>query len=351
MPPLDGGGKHGDRGTDTLNFNIFMQASPFSEVASFLGSENENVVTWQPSFITLIQNTMSDQPTETLEAMQERHRAEQQELQTKIIALRKSTPSSNKRKKKEVQSRINDMEYDLRIKHEKELRVLQGDEDDDDDDGISLERLQELSVQDEPKAAVTQEQPKKKKPNKAKLRQQRREAEMQRMRDEAEKEAENQVDMGALEKASIEELLGPLKLKVQEIHADGHCLYNAISNQLSKRYDQETTYQELRKMAADYMRNHPDDFIPFLYKDDGDMYSTDDFERYCDEIENTPRWGGQLEILALSRAKGIPIHIVQMGQPVLKVNEEEFPGKEPLKLAYHKHLYSLGAHYNSLLDA
>ncbi|KAI9492198.1 hypothetical protein BDB00DRAFT_829639 [Zychaea mexicana] len=299
---------------------------------------------------------------ETLEAMQERHGAEQKALQAKIIALRKSVPSSNKRKKKEVQSRINDMEYDLRVKHEKELRALQGEEEEDEDDGISLERLQELSVQDgnngkdatdetSKKAGAIEQQQKKKKPNKAKLRQQRREAEMQRLRDEAEKEASDQVDMGALEKASIQELLEKLKLKVHEIHADGHCLYNAISNQLSSRYHQEVGHQELRKLAASYMRDHSDDFIPFLYKDDGDMYSADDFERYCDEIEKTPRWGGQIEIVALSRVKEVPIHIVQMGQPVLKVNEEEYPGKAPLKLAYHKHLYSLGAHYNSLLDA
>ncbi|KAG2220280.1 hypothetical protein INT45_009895 [Circinella minor] len=305
-----------------------------------------------------------EQHEETIETMQERHRNEEQSLQKKVISLRKSA-GSNKKKKKEVQSRINDMEYDLRMKHEKELRALRGEEEDGEDDGISLEQLQQLSVQDEkPEQSkpIKEEQPQKKKPNKAKLRLQRREAEMQRLRDEAEKEASGQVDMAALEKESIQELLGPLKLKVHEIHADGHCLYNAISNQLSKRYNQEVDHQKLRQLAAAYMRNHSDDFIPFLYKDNGDMYSSDDFERYCDEIENTPRWGGQLEILALSRSKEVPIHIVQMGQPVLKVNEEEYSDKQPLKLAlindpflltfrYHKHLYSLGAHYNSLLDA
>ena len=40
---------------------------------------------------------------------------------------------------------------------------------------------------------------------------------MQRLRDEAEKEASGQVDMAALEKESIQELLGPLKLKVHEV--------------------------------------------------------------------------------------------------------------------------------------
>ncbi|KAI9263125.1 hypothetical protein BDA99DRAFT_58263 [Phascolomyces articulosus] len=64
---------------------------------------------------------------ETLETMQQRHRNEEQALQKKIMSLRKSA-GSNKKKKKEVQSRINDMEYDLRVKHEKELRTLTGEE-------------------------------------------------------------------------------------------------------------------------------------------------------------------------------------------------------------------------------
>lgn len=38
------------------------------------------------------------------------------------------------------------------------------------------------------------------------------------------------------------------------------------------------------------MRNHADDFMPFLYLEDGD------FEKYCNDIENTARWGGQLEV-------------------------------------------------------
>ncbi|KAI9310294.1 hypothetical protein BX666DRAFT_1276736 [Dichotomocladium elegans] len=173
---------------------------------------------------------------------------------------------------------------------------------------------------------------------------------MQRMREEAEKEAEGQVDMAALETEAIRELLVPLKLRVHEISADGHCLYNAVANQLLCRYKEQTNHNALREATAKYMRSHPDDFIPFLYKDDGDLYTSEDFEKYCQEIESTPRWGGQLEILALSHAKEVPIHIIQMGAPALKVNDDLYPSKAPLKLAYHKHLYSLGAHYNSLLD-
>ncbi|KAI7884247.1 OTU-domain-containing protein [Lichtheimia hyalospora FSU 10163] len=297
-----------------------------------------------------------DQPIDKLASIRERHAKETKTLETKIASLRKSVEKASKAKKREMNSRISDMQSKLQFKHDEEIRKLEDQDDNQEgkDDGISLERLDALSLNDEDKAtsepSSTPTTQKKKKPNKAKLRLQRREAEMQRMREEAEKEASEQVDMGAIEKEAIRELLGPMKLRVREITADGHCLYNAISNQLNERYNQQVSHQELRQAAAKYMREHPDDFIPFLYKDDGDMFTADDFEQYCHDIENTPRWGGQLEILALSRAKEVPVHIVQMGAPVLKVNEEDFPGKEPLKLAYHKHLYSLGAHYNSLLD-
>lgn len=67
--------------------------------------------------------------TETLDAMLDRHRAEERELQREIKQLVDATP---KKKRKELQSRIIDMEYELRIKHERELRKLQGEDEEDD---------------------------------------------------------------------------------------------------------------------------------------------------------------------------------------------------------------------------
>ncbi|KAI8065250.1 hypothetical protein BC940DRAFT_304581 [Gongronella butleri] len=309
-------------------------------------------------------DTPSHLEDESLQHILARHREEERELNNKVIALRKTIPKNNKAKKRDMNNRISDMEYALKTKHDNEIRKFHikqngGDpdqvQDDDADDGISLDALNRLTVEEEPVAPssspVVQAQGLKKKTNKAKLKKEKRAQEMNRLRDEAAKEAEGQVDMGKLESDAIKELLVPMKLRLQEINADGHCLYNAISAQLLERQQDATSHLELRKLAADYMRQHPDDFMPFLYTDNGDMYTQDDFERYCKDLESTARWGGQLEILALSNVKQVPIHIVQMGAPVLKVNDDTFPGKKPLVLSYHKHLYSLGAHYNSLLDA
>lgn len=79
--------------------------------------------------------------------------------------------------------------------------------------------MNELTLEETPVAPVSTPSgaPKAKKPNKNKLRQERRKAEMERMREEAEKEASQQVDMAALEKKAIEELLVPMRLQVREV--------------------------------------------------------------------------------------------------------------------------------------
>ncbi|KAI8337986.1 hypothetical protein BC941DRAFT_460951 [Chlamydoabsidia padenii] len=170
--------------------------------------------------------TIQDTCENTLEIILGRHRAEERDLNTKIINLRKTIPKNNKAKKRDINNRISDMEYHLKQAQQEELRQYHAKQsgvnvinDDDDDDGISLDRLNTLTIEEEPVAPSSSP---KKKPNRAKLKKERREQEMQRLREEAEKEAENQVDMGQLESDSIRELLVPMKLRVQEITADGH---------------------------------------------------------------------------------------------------------------------------------
>ncbi|CEP09217.1 hypothetical protein [Parasitella parasitica] len=290
----------------------------------------------------------------TMEELLENQKEEQKKLTSKITALRKGVPKSDKRKKREVASRIADMEYDLKQKHEEEIRVFKAKEagldpnapEPEIDDGISLDRLNELSLADEQKKPVEEKaaHPPKKKVNKAKLRIEKRNAEMERIRLQAEEDAENQPDLAALETEAIRKLVIPMKLRIKQVVADGHCLYNAFADQLKARYSRDVTYMELRKLAAEHMRQHPDDFKPFLYLED------DNFDRYCDDIVNTARWGGQLEVLALARSSQVPVDIIQDGGPIIKICDDEYPEKPSIKLAYHKHLYSLGAHYNSLVD-
>ncbi|KAI8319509.1 OTU domain-containing protein 6B-like protein [Martensiomyces pterosporus] len=265
-------------------------------------------------------------PEVTVEELEARHRKEQKELAVKVMALKKSVPKGDKRKKKEATAEIAVLESELTEKQEAEMKQLK----ESDPPPTPAE-----GAQDDAK-------------NKAKARQQRRAEEMKRMQEEAEKEAEDMVDVGQVETAAIDKIAAADGLHVQHIRADGHCLYSALADQMNAYHGQSLTYADLRQRAAQHMRSHRDDFIPFMAHDNGDMFSEADFEAYCDDIANTAVWGGQQEIIALSHALETPVYVYQVGSPVLQIGAEQYSAKEPVRLSYHRHAYGLGEHYNSL---
>ncbi|KAJ3011122.1 OTU domain-containing protein 6B [Thoreauomyces humboldtii] len=297
---------------------------------------------------------------ESLEDLQSRHRKELKELTGKITQLKKSV-GGNKQKKKEVQVQAALMERELTDRHEAERAACETreresgrndapegtgepangdgkDEKEGEVEGIQ-EDMADLSV-DEPGE-------RRKRPNKAALRKQRKAEEFAAMRRTAALDAANMDNHKENEEKALVAALAPLGLQIKQIVPDGHCMYNAISHQLTIRGEPPRSYKELRTAAAGFLRSHPDDFVPFLVTDAGDMYSSDDFEKYCNDVESTAAWGGQLELQALSRTLKLPIHVVQAGSAVIMVGEE-FSG-EPLFVSYHRHAYGLGEHYNSLL--
>ncbi|KAI8821738.1 uncharacterized protein EV422DRAFT_619491 [Fimicolochytrium jonesii] len=149
-------------------------------------------------------------------------------------------------------------------------------------------------------------------------------AEFDAIRRQAAQEAKNSVNHKEIEENAIANMLGPMNLRIKQIPPDGHCMYNAIVDQLAAKGAADgKTYKDLRRIAADFLR------------------------AYCDEVENTAAWGGQTELQAISCALEMPIHVVQMGTPVLKIGEDL--DAEPLFVSYHRHAYGLGEHYNSLL--
>jgi OTU domain-containing protein 6 len=56
------------------------------------------------------------------------------------------------------------------------------------------------------------------------------------LQDEAEKEAAGQVNMNEVERKAIEELAQVMGVTIKDITADGHCLYNAVADQLLQHY-------------------------------------------------------------------------------------------------------------------
>lgn len=92
------------------------------------------------------------------------------------------------------------------------------------------------------------------------------------------------------------------------------------------------------------MEDHRDDFEPFVELEGVEG----GWEGYVKRVRETAEWGGQLEVLALARAFGVTARIVQAEGRVEVLNEDAEVGKE-VWLAYYRHVYGLGEHYNSLV--
>ena len=97
-----------------------------------------------------------------------------------------------------------------------------------------------------------------------------------------------------------------------------------------------------------------DDFLPFLPSEAGEdaagatdagLMTPQQFQRYCATMRSSAVWGGEPEILALSRAYRVPIHVVQGGTPPVVVHGEEFTTTNPkhvVYISYHRRMYGLG---------
>lgn len=210
----------------------------------------------------------------------------------------------------------------------------------------------------------------KKKVSRQQQRKDRKAAEAAEMRRQAEEEVRlggDKPDEAEIERQGISSMCSALGVTMHEINPDGHCLYAAVADQLNlrRKVDTPTDYKLARRATAQEMRTHPDEYKPFISDSDehmagivnkeaGTLNSEQAQERYfldyCSAVENTGVWGGQPEILALSRAFRTQINVVQAGVPVLKVGEGEYDG-EPLFISYHRKMYGLGEHYNSLRPA
>ncbi|GAA5870865.1 hypothetical protein JCM1840_002712 [Sporobolomyces johnsonii] len=175
--------------------------------------------------------------------------------------------------------------------------------------------------------------------------------EEQRLQAEAEVAAENDRSVED-EKNAIEAQLKKLKLRIKEVEPDGHCMYSAIADQANflKLSEQKETYQSTRTAAAAYLRAHPDDFLPFLVSDaDPDQpMSAAEYARYCDMVANTAEWGGEPELRALSLHFQSPIYVVQAGTNGPVAHGEDLPKERAMLISYHRKMYGLGEHYNSL---
>ena len=249
---------------------------------------------------------------------------EKKDLRAKIIALKKSSGKGavSKDKKKEIQQEIDKLESQLKqieLSNETEKANTGTDEIEDNDSKSIGNPHNSFNQGPEPVR-------RKKKERKNKLVEQ-----FEKKRKEALLEQENEPNYRELEKQKIDALIKPLSLRIHEIRPDGHCLYTSISHQLSLQKE-VMDYKHLRKMCAEEISLNKADYLPFLVGEDGNELNDEQFQSYCDKIVNTAEWGGQFEIMALSKALKREIRIIQSDMPILEIGTE-FKESEPLILS------------------
>lgn len=297
---------------------------------------------------------------ETLEEVMSRHRKEKSKLQDKETSLKKAaakgSKAEQKAKKKQVEEEISRLSAELEAKHAAELASF-GYKPAESSEKGNLDTLVKAIAG----VSVSSNADSAKQPGKAAKRREKKAKEEAAREQRIQEEQTNLVSDRMVEDEKLEKRLEPLGLTIHEIKPDGHCLYRAIENQLSLHSKGTTQYslQELRQMAAKYMREHAADFLPFFLsegKAEAGPDPLESFERYCEEIESTAAWGGQLELGALTHClkKHIVVYSgsfpdVEMGKEYTKKLE---PGGDPsIRLSYHRHAYGLGEHYNSVVPA
>lgn len=334
-----------------------------------------------------------------------RHRKEQRDLQSVLTQKKKA---ASKKTRKGVNEECTRLEQDLKSRQEEELAALNGDErsnatqEEKDGDSISeaedqqpsppkhgepsltsttkkvsFRNLSEPSSPTSPSthpgqaatgatgatAGGTVPTPATKKRNRQKDRLARRAAEAASQVAQAEKEAAQTPDLRSLERERMNKAFTARGLKEKEVRADGHCLYASVADQLSTLdiglrpriapsiirkggegeggdgEEKLEPYRAVRKTAARYIKEHEDDFVAFL---------EEPVDEYVRKVGETGEWGGQLELLALAKAYGVSISVLDGNGQVHEVEGTHQDEEKRIWLAYYRHGFGLGEHYNSL---
>lgn len=313
-----------------------------------------------------------------------KHRKEQKDLQGRITQKKKS---ATKKTRKGINDECERMQRDLSEKQHAEIAQLNGDPTEDlenlsleDDQPADDEDSKEDKPTEEPQEAEPTAEPtpepssasNSRKPNRQKARLARRAAEQAAQSAAAAEEAATQTNYRGNEQEAMDAVFKKLGLKEIEVTPDGHCLYSAVAKQLDEsglglrpdpsrivlqpstqsRIDtvaspQHDGYRAVRAVTADFIMEHKGDFEAFM---------EEPLESYTRKIKLTAEWGGQLELQAIARAYGVDINVVQKDGRMEKIEsgdsdsfDEEEKRKRVIWLAYYRHTYGLGEHYNALV--
>ncbi|XP_067639997.1 deubiquitinase OTUD6B-like [Eurosta solidaginis] len=282
------------------------------------------------------------------------HRRERKDLQAKIQALKKTASKNDKKKRKEVMEEVAHMENDLEKRQATEVAAIE-----------KAQKHQEQSTHEQCTEGKQSHQPEedisndeneehnglpKQRISKAQKRRDKKAREARQREEEILAAAEDaKFAPKATELRAIQTKLLERQLTLHNIPSDGDCLYNAVRHQLSQHGLANHSVQKLRNESANYIRTHKDTLICYMTNPKtGDLLTDDEFNKYCETLRTTPAWGGQIELKALSSILKVPIEVLQAEGPSTVQGADEFAGPN-LLITYHRHMYSLGEHYNSTL--
>lgn len=135
------------------------------------------------------------------------------------------------------------------------------------------------------------------------------------------------------ESASIDEQLNRRGLELRSIPSDGNCLFASLVDQSSG-----FSIRQLRQLIADYLREHRNEFEPFIETD---------YDLYCEKLAKENIWGGQVELQISAKILHRSIEIIQgNGDEPIRIPYPSL-SEPPIVITYHRYLYTNGEHYNS----
>ena len=94
-------------------------------------------------------------------------------------------------------------------------------------------------------------------------------------------------------------------------------MFRAIGDQLSG--DSNGTHGRLRADIVNYIRQHRDDFEPFLEAED----ENETFDDYVDDLSKDGVYAGNWALVAASRLLRVNIYIHQINQPIWTILYDE----------------------------
>ena len=285
--------------------------------------------------------TESQAAVETQEDMVARHAAEIQAIDDDLQEKLSHVGKKNRKKKKALWAEADQLKADAQERHRTELL----------DAGYGdVVEAADVAAENAAAAAAETEDAKPKKKSKSQRRREKKAAEERERAEQLRREAAGFVSGRDVEMKQLGQILQRSGLKVHDIAADGHCLYRAVAHQLSMvAASQPTSHSELRSQAAAHMIAHRQDYEPFYDADAGGA----NFDDYCATMASSARWGGQLELRALSELLKRPIRVFGAAGPVADMGSQfsDDGRRKPILLSFHQQYYALGEHYNSVVPA